>query len=158
MDLRTGHCAECARHGHSCNSRVTRVEYEKIRRSREELAHQLEEAEEEEDALTQKLLEHRARVRRLRKQLKMKEQEKSAAQELKAASITDAVQLEREFLSESAEPIPAELLSFDPFPMDGRLLMSPEQWSALDGVPFPVLGFTGDAFVTAGTAESGSAS
>lgn len=144
MDLRTGRCAECARHGQSCNSQVTRIEYEKIRKSREKIASQLEAAEEEEDELTRKLLEHRSRVRRLRKQLQMKEQKESQAQELEASSIAEAERLEAEILSASSEPISADLATFEPFPMDGRLLMSPEQWSNLEGVPFPVLGFTGD--------------
>jgi hypothetical protein len=144
MDLRTGRCAECARHGQACNSQVTRIEYEKIRKSREKIAEQLEAAEEEEDELTKKLLEHRSRVRRLRKQLRMKEQKESQAQDLEASSIAEAERLEAEFLAVSSEPISADLASFDPYPMDGRLLMSPEQWSNLEGVPFPVLGFTGD--------------
>lgn len=143
MDLRTGRCAECARHGQSCNSQVTRIEYEKIRRSREKLAAQLEAAEEEEDALTRKLFEHRARVRRLRKQLKMKEQKESSAQEAEALSIADSEQFEAEF-SSAVDPVPIDLPSFDPFPLDGRLLMSPAQWSALEGAPFETLGYTGD--------------
>jgi hypothetical protein len=144
MDLRTGRCAECARHGQSCNSQVTRIEYEKIRKSREKIASQLEAAEEEEDELTRKLLEHRSRVRRLRKQLRMKEQKEAQAQEVEAASIAEAEQLEAELLAASSEPISADLATFDTFPMDGRLLMSPAQWSDLEGVPFDVLGFTGD--------------
>lgn len=144
MDLRTGRCAECARHGQSCNSQVTRIEYEKIRKSREKIAAQLEAAEEEEDELTRKLLEHRSRVRRLRKQLRMKEQKEAQAQEAEASSIAEAERLEEELLAASLEPISADLTSFDPYPMDGRLLLSPEQWSNLEGVPFPVLGFTGD--------------
>lgn len=144
MDLRTGRCAECARHGQSCNSQVTRIEYEKIRKSREKIAAQLEAAEEEEDELTRKLLEHRSRVRRLRKQLRMKEQKEAQAQDAEAASVAEAQRLEEEFLSVSAEPIPAGLESFEPYPFDGRPMMTPEQWSALEGAPFPVIGFTGD--------------
>lgn len=145
MDLRTGRCAECARHGQSCNSQVTRIEYEKIRKSREKLAAQLEEAEEEEDVLTRKLLEHRARIRRLRKQLRMKEQKEEQAQELEAASIKEAESLEQELFAENTAPIPLDLPSFTPYPLDGRLLMTPEQWSALEGTPFPTLGFTADS-------------
>ena len=144
MDLRTGRCAECARHGQSCNSQVTRIEYEKIRKSREKIASQLEAAEEEEDELTKKLLEHCSRVRRLRKQLQMKEQKEAQVQELEASSIAEAERLETELFATSSEPIPADLTTFEPYPMDGRLLLSPEQWSTLEGVPFPVLGFTSD--------------
>lgn len=144
MDLRTGRCAECARHGQSCNSQVTRIEYEKIRKSREKIAAQLEAAEEEEDELTRKLLEHRSRVRRLRKQLRMKEQKEAQAQDAEASSIAEAERLEAELLSASSEPIPAGLESFEPYPFDGRLLMSPEQWSTLEGTPFNVLELTGD--------------
>jgi hypothetical protein len=74
----------------------------------------------------------------------MKEQKEAQAQDLEASSIAEVEQLEAEFLAATSEPLPADLTSFDPFPMDGRLLMSPEQWSNLEGVPFPVLGFTGD--------------
>lgn len=154
MDLRTGRCAECARHGQSCNSQVTRIEYEKIRKSREKISAQLEEAEEEEDALTRKLLEHRARVRRLRKQLRMKEQKETEAQELEVASIQDADDLEQSLFSLNSEPIPMDMLSYDRFPMDGRLLMSPEQWSALEGVSFPFLGSTQEGGLDAGASHS----
>ncbi|KAM0708541.1 hypothetical protein Q7P35_005193 [Cladosporium inversicolor] len=108
------------------------------------IAAQLEAAEEEEDELTRKLLEHRSRVRRLRKQLRMKEQKEAQAQEAEASSIAKAERLEEELLAASLEPILADLTSFDPYPMDGRLLLSPEQWSNLKGVPFPILGFTSD--------------
>ncbi|KAM0705465.1 hypothetical protein Q7P35_006824 [Cladosporium inversicolor] len=125
MDLRTGRYAECARHGQSCNSQVTRIEYEKIRKSREKIAAQLEAAEEEEDELTRKLLKHRSR-------------------EAEASSIAEAERLEEELLAASLEPISADLTSFDPYPIDSRLLLLPEQWSNLKGVLFPVLGFTSD--------------
>jgi hypothetical protein len=123
---------------------VTRIEYEKIRKSRKKIASQLEAAKEEEDELTRKLLEHRSRVRRLRKQLRMKEQKEAQAQEVEAASIAEAEQLEAELLAASSEPISADLATFDTFPIDGRLLVSLAQWSNLEGVPFDVLGFTGD--------------
>lgn len=74
----------------------------------------------------------------------MKEQKEAQAQELEASSIAEAEKLEAELFTADSEPIPADLTSFDPFPIDGRLLMSLEQWSTLEGVPFPMLGFTGD--------------
>ena len=57
------------------------------------MSKQLKEAEEEEDALTRKLLEYRTRVRRLRKQLRIKEVSKIATLEREEASIREAEQL-----------------------------------------------------------------
>ena len=142
VDLRTGRCSECARLGQSCNQQVTRIEYEKIRATRLKIARQLEEAEEEEDAMTRKLLEHRARVRRLRKQLRMKEEKEAVAQDREAASIAEAERAERELQDLFAKPIPLDLPFCEPVSFDGRLWKSPSEWSALDGVPFSVLGGT----------------
>ena len=61
-----------------------------------------------------------------------------------ASSIAEAERLEEELLAASLEPISADLTSFDPYPIDSRLLLLPEQWSNLKGVLFPVLGFTSD--------------
>jgi hypothetical protein len=143
VDIRSGRCSECARHGQSCNQQVTRIEYEKIRKIREKISKELEEAEEEEDKLTRKLLEHRSRVRRLRKQLRLKEVKELQAQEREAEAIAEAEVLERELLPPDPvpEPIPLDLPSFVPSLFDDRLLMDPRSWSALDGAPWETLGF-----------------
>jgi hypothetical protein len=90
-DLRSGRCAECARLGQSCNRQNTRIEYERICLNRRKVAKELEEAEAAEDDLTRKLLEHRARIRRLRKKLRTQDEKESQAQDIEATSITKAV-------------------------------------------------------------------
>ena len=111
---------------------------------RAKIAKQLEEAEEEEDAMTRKLLEHRARVRRLRKQLRMKELKEVRAQDAEAASIQEADRLERELFADNADPIPLELPANNRLPMDGRLWMSPSDWAAWDGQSWNSLGSCGE--------------
>ena len=120
---------------------MTRIEYERIRKERLKVAKKLEEAEEEEDAITEKLLEHRRKIRRLRKQLRMKESHEHKAREKEEASIADAERVEEEFLLvDPVDPIPMDLPSFTPTPLDGRLLMSPAGWSEIDGTPWGLLG------------------
>lgn len=150
MNLQKGRCSECARHGHTCNSQVIWIEHEEVRKSRGNLAAQLEEAEEEVDALAQKSTEHRARIRSLRKQLIVKDQKGTVAQDLEVAYVADAGRLEREMFAGNAKPIPTDLSSFDPYSVDGGLHQSPKHWSVLNGDPFPVLGFTHGDFSASG--------
>lgn len=125
VDLRSGRCSECALNAQSCNLQITRIEYERIRKEQLNVAKELDEAEEEEDAITEKLLAHRRKIRCLRKQLRMKESKEQKAQDKEEASIAEAAQLEQELASDPSEPIPLDLPSFDVMPMEGRLLLSP---------------------------------
>lgn len=104
VDLRSGRCVECARLGQSCNQQATRIEYDKIHQSREKAAAGLEAAESAEENIMRKLLEHRSRVRRLRRQLRAKEGKEVEAQDLEAKSIAETVQLEEQFFSYSNDP------------------------------------------------------
>lgn len=142
-DLRTGRCVECARLGQSCNWQTTRIEYENFRRSRDKVAKELELAEAAEDNLTRRLLEHRARVRRLRQQLRIKDEKESEAQDLEAESIAEATRLEKEFLVDFVEPFPVDLPPFDSYSVESQFMMSSEVWSSLDEVPCSTLGMVG---------------
>jgi hypothetical protein len=115
IDLRSGRCVECARLGQSCNQQVTRIEYDKIRQSREKATAELEAAESAEEKMMRKLLEHRGRVRRLRRQLRAKEEKEVEAQVLEAESIAETVQLEEQFLSH-----PIDSTSLDCLPLELR--------------------------------------
>lgn len=136
VDLRTGRCSECAKLGQSCNQQITRIEYEKIRKAREKVARDLEQAEEEEDELTRKLLEHRSRVRRLRKQLKMRNEQEAVAQDREVAAIAESEQLERELEGLMAAPVVADIPPNLPLPLDGRLWLTASEWRAMDGASF----------------------
>lgn len=150
MNLQKGKCTEFARHGHTCDSQVIRIQHEEVQRPQGNLAAQLEEAEEEEDALAEKLTEHRARIRNLQKQLTVKDQEEVAAQDLEVASAADAGRLEGGMFAGNGKPIPTDLSTFDPYSMDGGLHRSPKHWSVLNGDQTPSLGFTHGDFSASG--------
>jgi septal ring factor EnvC (AmiA/AmiB activator) len=133
-DLRTGRCVECARLGQSCNKQVTRIAYEKIRRSREKVTKELEETEAAEDDLTRKLLELRVRVRRLRKQLNVREEKESQAQDCEAESIAEAVRCEEELLMHPMQSFPLDSATFEPYLVDGLPTMSPQAWESPERV------------------------
>lgn len=139
VDLRSGRCSECAHHGQSCNLQVTRIEYERIRKERLKVASKLEEAEQEEDAMTEKLLEQRRKIRRLRKQLHIRESHEYEARGKEEASIDDAERVEAAFLS--VEPMTSmDSQSITPAPMDDQLLISPAYWGDVDSTPWRALG------------------
>lgn len=147
FDLRTSRCSECARLGQSCNFQVTRIEYEKIVKQREKIARELEEAEDAEEVLNQqrvildqKLAEHRARTRRLRKQLRLKEVKEAEAQNREFESIAADEQAERELLRDICNPIFSDLPSGESPTADGQLRMTPREWASHDEVPWGLVG------------------
>lgn len=126
VDLRSGRCVECARLGQSCNRQTTRINFENIRRRREKIARELDDAEAVEDDLTRKLLGHRARVRRLRHQLRTKEELESQAQDCEADSISKTICLEEEFRDSLAGTTPFDPQLFEEAPIDDTTCLSKE--------------------------------
>ena len=138
VGVRSGRCSECVRKGYQkCDVTVSRPEWERLRDSRDQVRMDLEKAEEREAELMQQLLTHRARIIRLRKQLRQAERrtERAVAEELE--DIEEAERVEASVLS---GPEPGVLAEERPFFHD-IIEMPTEHWASLDGLlgfPFEV--------------------
>lgn len=136
VGARSGRCSECVRKGYQkCDVTVSRLEWERLRDSRDQMRIDLEKAEEREAELMQQLLTHRARTIRLRKQLRQAERrtERAVAEELD--DIEEAERVEASVLFDSEPGVVAEERSF----FHDIIEMPPEDWASLDGLlDFPL--------------------
>lgn len=149
LGLRSGKCSECVRKGYTdCDVTLSAPEWTRFRDTRDKLQKELEEMEEkevelllEESRVRERLIKHKAKKIRLRKQLRLASgrAESSVAKELE--------ELEGEESKEDVpvvETVPSEK-AFDPWQM------TPLEWEQLCDPDFawtvPPLSFVSSSFV-----------
>jgi len=104
---RSKKCSECLRKGYSdCNIRITRPEWEKLRDIREDTRKALAEAKAQELDFFQRWVERKAKVVRLKKQLKFASTRVEEAVAQEAANLDTLDTVEEEVLSVELEDNP----------------------------------------------------
>jgi hypothetical protein len=136
VDVRSGRCKSCNDSKKRCNLRVTFQEFEKLAKARRSLSEQVESAEDELEAAEAavvaahtKVLQARAKARRLRKQLRSKEQSEDDAYCRELAGIEEVEQMEAEasgLAGPSIPETPPEGPSLDELFASGELMNFPE--------------------------------
>lgn len=134
VDLSSGRCAPCVAKGRKCDLVVTRLEFDKLRKSKEKLRRQIEESRKERASLWSKILEVEARNMRLEKQLEKAEVQESDAVEREMASIEELEQEEARLAESSA------VLTSDVFVGQDVLQLTTSDWALIDGVPWDEAG------------------
>ncbi|KAF1987085.1 hypothetical protein K402DRAFT_299595, partial [Aulographum hederae CBS 113979] len=105
IDVRSGRCGECVRHGRKCNLVVTSGEFKQLAQHRNKLRKDLKTSLDKEERLFQELEKERAKTRRLQAQLEFVEKREGDAIEREFASIEEQDELERQL---QANPVPVE--------------------------------------------------